>query len=1354
VFRKTISFIGIILILLIVGGYQVAADAKLTEVIDLTGEYNSIATDDTKPLTAKGSIRVEGAEAATPWDVKVKVGQLKHTLTSASLGITHFKYQFNSGQMTNYLDNITEYRGDNVLSTSDSCLEQSQTLLRGLGSAAVNYSAVEAGFTVNNQATINDGVYYSKITYTFTTGLASTHSVVFDSQGGSSVATAQANHDGLVAKPADPTKDGYKFLGWTRAINDSTYFDFANDKILAKTTLYAQWGQPTITFKNYDGSAEIQPQGETSTSKQVPYNQAYSVPVAPAVDNQLFLGWSTVPNMTRGTAPILYVPTGIDYTAAYQATLNAPDQAYLGGAGDGTSFTATQDTTLYAVYIKTLPATTTPNANAPILEEFIWNQAVWRVIKVDGEKRLVIKVNPLTGDELTSLPNTSTEDSSDFESGDDSTLPGEVSFHDTQNTFYANADASTGYGESKLRRVLDEWLAANISGNELKQVLPVDLNLPTFDDLYAKYSSTGLNVYGGSDTGFNSWATPGWANYYKVSDFATTLTDITTNDGTAYQFKNVSSNAYQKQAFALSYGDIHTLADVSADSNKTNLLNFADQTTSNSAWLRGAGSVNYTAAFFSRRGNGSDSPYEYGRFDLANYAHQGNSSAPVRPALWLSLEAQHLVTFDSQGGSVVAGKSIKAGTALGELPTPTRSNYAFKGWFTDKDCSEANKVTSTTVVNADMKLYAKWEIQLKAGDYVKLADQAWRVLHVDPDKNQYLVTRENALTADELLAANPTYVINDDKGVYFKAMTDHNYYSSESDTGYGNSLLKTTIDGYYDLKIKDTADADKVLPVTLNSPTVVQLRSNLPSGAGSIGTSDNNLTHYTWSNFYKDTRFATEVNINGQRMAFALSHGDLNTTLGLTASNANSLLAFESKDDSTYKYWLRSGGDYWYDAAYVSGNGKYETGFTGSIFRNQVHPSLYLDLTKSIEKINPIHYVSDKGNNYGANPTWYTASDLPITLKEADRTAYTFGGWYQEKALQTPIITIDTGGTTSKVVAYAKWTPDSYTLKYNTDNPTAGDQIADIIKKAGVSTQHASGADLIKEGYSLKEWNTQQDGNGIGVNSVTRPYIEDLVFYPGTNGGITNLYAIWEARNDVTVSFGTNGGSTINPISTKYNAMITSPANPTKDGYTFEGWYADQTLKTKIDLTTKRFLSSTTLYAKWTPDTFTLNVKKDNLAWEYNNCQFYLKSTTDSSTYQPKYSKVGSNDSSVVFEAVPAGTYEIYANSTIVTATQNGKVITGNVAIANNVEYDLEFSTVTLANMSPAGIANGVQSYYAAKDARLELSTYTIPSWVNYTFGGFYKDAELTIRIIQVANKYYEAAAGGYTGDTQYGPAR
>ena len=68
---------------------------------------------------------------------------------------------------------------------------------------------------------------------------------------------------------------------------------------------------------------------------------------------------------------------------------------------------------------------------------------------------------------------------------------------------------------------------------------------------------------------------------------------------------------------------------------------------------------------------------------------------------------------------------------------------------------------------------------------------------------------------------------------------------------------------------------------------------------------------------------------------------------------------------------------------------------------------------------------------------------------------------------------------------------------------------------------------------------------------------------------------------DYTVTYESNGGRTVPSQAVKYNETANKPADPTKSGYTFAGWYTEEKLTNKYDFATPA-TGNITLYAKWT----------------------------------------------------------------------------------------------------------------------------------------------------------------------------
>ena len=135
------------------------------------------------------------------------------------------------------------------------------------------------------------------------------------------------------------------------------------------------------------------------------------------------------------------------------------------------------------------------------------------------------------------------------------------------------------------------------------------------------------------------------------------------------------------------------------------------------------------------------------------------------------------------------------------------------------------------------------------------------------------------------------------------------------------------------------------------------------------------------------------------------------------------------------------------------------------------------------------------------------------------REGYTFIGW--DKAIPATM-------PAENVTVTAQWEINRYTVTFDT---AGGSEIAPITQDYG--TAIAAPADPTREGYTFIGWDREIPAT-MPAENVT-------------------LTAQWEI-NRYTVTFDTNGGSEIAPITQDYGTAITAPADPTREGYTFIGW--------------------------------------------------------------------------------------------------------------------------------------------------------------------------------------------------------
>ena len=161
------------------------------------------------------------------------------------------------------------------------------------------------------------------------------------------------------------------------------------------------------------------------------------------------------------------------------------------------------------------------------------------------------------------------------------------------------------------------------------------------------------------------------------------------------------------------------------------------------------------------------------------------------------------------------------------------------------------------------------------------------------------------------------------------------------------------------------------------------------------------------------------------------------------------------------------------------------------------------------------------GYTYGVGATLPAADDMTYT-------GHTFKGWYDNENLTGSPVTAIGGAETGNKEYWAKWEINQYTITFDTNG---GSEIAPITQDYG--TEITAPDNPTRKGYTFKGWDKEIPETMPAENITVK--------------------AQWEI-NQYTITFDTNGGSEIAPITQDYGTAITAPDNPTRKGYTFKGW--------------------------------------------------------------------------------------------------------------------------------------------------------------------------------------------------------
>ena len=401
------------------------------------------------------------------------------------------------------------------------------------------------------------------------------------------------------------------------------------------------------------------------------------------------------------------------------------------------------------------------------------------------------------------------------------------------------------------------------------------------------------------------------------------------------------------------------------------------------------------------------------------------------------------------------------------------------------------------------------------------------------------------------------------------------------------------------------------------------------------------------TNVKAETTDITEINLTGNYQYGNVPAGILpafnpgTTTDSITIDRTNS--DWDYYDGSN---WSRFGVET--PVAYNDGKTKY--GYDFRIVTNdgyQLASDLKViyngeDVTSTVDimKASWGAYVTvDLGKAIGENPTTHTVTfnsngGTKIAPKEVvsgvkikapstpTKDKYLFRGWYEDSTFSkefdfnTPI--------TSDMTLYAKWeaansineirlagdfqygtvpvgTLPSFNPRTTTDSITIDKTNSDWVKRTSTTSLWGGFAGNTPVAYN--------DGKtyygysfAVDTNDGYQLASDLKVIYNGddvTTTANVSRYA-WGAYVDVdlgkaigtpvvyTITFNSNDGTSVAPQNVNAGEKLTEPTPaPTREGFTFDGWYEDSTFSTKFNFDTP-ITDNMTLYAKWTENKYTL----------------------------------------------------------------------------------------------------------------------------------------------------------------------
>ncbi|WP_139651356.1 InlB B-repeat-containing protein [Raoultibacter phocaeensis] len=565
-------------------------------------------------------------------------------------------------------------------------------------------------------------------------------------------------------------------------------------------------------------------------------------------------------------------------------------------------------------------------------------------------------------------------------------------------------------------------------------------------------------------------------------------------------------------------------------------------------------------------------------------------------ARWAPL-ASCTVTFNSNGGSAVAAQTVSSGSAVAAPANPSRTGYAFAGWFTAPTGGAPYNFASA--VTSNFTLFAQWT----PNTYTVLFDS-----NGGSAVGQRYATHGSAVAAP----ANPSRLGYTFAG-WFTAPTGGAPYNFAS-----------AVTSSFTLYAHWTANA---FAVTLNPGTgagVAASRSYayevpgqaLPSAA-SLGFSKNGYAFKGWTvaadgsgaliaDGADASRLSTGAPVtlhaqwkaNSYTVKFDAGEGSLGSVPAQMAATFDQDVALPAAKPSrrgyTFLGWSSAAGAA--TAQYSAGQVLVKPNFASDPGGTATLHAVWQANTYTV-RFDP-NATAGQGLSGGPMPDQtftFDADPQALTANAYSRTGYRFAGWTENAdgagavhPDKDPVRNLAESGT---VTLYAKWEANAYFAIFFSNAPegatvtTSGPIMQQLTYDAKAALQPTP---FSCSGYSFVGWNTEADGSGT-------PYADgaEVLNLTSAHSGMVSLYAQWRG-SAYTVKFDKNAADatgTMGDLELNWGVRADLPASPFKrDGWSFAGWSTepDGTGSTYADGENVRDLppagsNEVVLYARWTP---------------------------------------------------------------------------------------------------------------------------------------------------------------------------
>ncbi len=526
------------------------------------------------------------------------------------------------------------------------------------------------------------------------------------------------------------------------------------------------------------------------------------------------------------------------------------------------------------------------------------------------------------------------------------------------------------------------------------------------------------------------------------------------------------------------------------------------------------------------------------------------------------------------GNSTATADFTLGGTAL-TLPTPTRTGYAFNGWFEASNLS-GSALGSTYSPTQTRTIYAKWTANTYTVTYN----------YDNSTGGNSTATADFTVGGSALTLPTPT-------------RTGYTF------AGWHSDSAKTVSVGIAGASYSPTASLTLYAKWTANVYTVTYNYDNA-TGGNSTATSSFTVdgtaitlptptrTGYTFDGWFEASNFS------GSALSSTYSPTQSRTIYAKWTANVYTV---------TYNYDNATGGNSTATADFTVGGTAItlptptRTGYTfsgwhsdsgktvsvgnaGASYSPTASLTLYAKWTSNPQAITYLPGVGGSGTGPTSPATVLYDASFSTPANTFTKTGYTFAGWSDGSEVfaagaRYPAIGVVTG----PVSLIATWTANAQNITYAAGTGGSGtgpSSPATVLYDASFTTPANT---FTKAGYTFAGWS---DGTSVFAAAARYP----------ASGGVTGpvtLTATWNAGTN-TVIYDSKGGTSVSNGSFATGGSIANaPTPPTRTGYIFAGWSATDGGTAITFPYSPNATTGITLYARWTEITYTVTYDR-NLA--------------------------------------------------------------------------------------------------------------------------------------------------------------